>query len=412
MVKKDNKFSEYPESMDLYFRNNDVRILKLPNDITESIETAGVTIKISSAKQYINYINNEIQKWDEKDPLRKLKKYSLVDKMEMAQKSFHESIRYYDRGDIYNGNYCLNQSISNIKQGHLNSNTKLAKFLQRTYGKGDAYITGFMLSLSKDRNKSLSNTVESIEGFVAGLSYMKTFQNVRNASSEEIDSVKDAVSLANDSFTRLNESYTMSFHEQERRIQELAQITQQQIEELKNKETEYFEDKEKRCADLEKLYSEKLKLQAPAKYWTDVEQIYRKRGGWWLVASGFLAAALIVLLLIVLMYLPNLFSEDSHWFDIFKNSAILTIIASIGVYLLRYFMKLCTSSYHLSRDAKERENLSIFYLALIEKGAVTEKERAIILNALFSRSETGLLKGDTTPVMSNNVVELVENLKK
>ena len=72
---------------------------------------------------------------------------------------------------------------------------------------------------------------------------------------------------------------------------------------------------------------------------------------------------------------------------------------------------MATSSYHLSRDAKERKNLSYFYLALIEKGAVSDKERALILNSLFSRSDTGLLKGEAAPSMPTNVSDIVEFLK-
>ena len=102
---------------------------------------------------------------------------------------------------------------------------------------------------------------------------------------------------------------------------------------------------------------------------------------------------------------------DYHWFDNLKNSAILTVIASILIYMLRLTVKMSTSSYHLSRDAKERNNLSYFYLALIEKGAVSDKERALILNALFSRSDTGLLKGDAAPSMPTNVSDIVEFLK-
>ena len=64
----------------------------------------------------------------------------------------------------------------------------------------------------------------------------------------------------------------------------------------------------------------------------------------------------------------------------------------------------------MARDAKERNKLTYFYLALIEKNAVTEKERAIILNSLFSRSDTGLLKGESGPSMSANVTDLTQTL--
>jgi hypothetical protein len=49
--------------------------------------------------------------------------------------------------------------------------------------------------------------------------------------------------------------------------------------------------------------------------------------------------------------------------------------------------------------AEEREQLTLVYLALSKEGKIDEKERDIILEALFSRVETGLLSGDSSPAM-------------
>ena len=113
-------------------------------------------------------------------------------------------------------------------------------------------------------------------------------------------------------------------------------------------------------------------------------------------------------LVVLLIKLPDVFTKDAHWFDLVKNSAIITVIASVAIYILRTTMKMAMSSLHLARDAKERNMLTYFYLSLIKEKAVTEKERALIINSLFSRSDTGLLKNDSTPVMSGNVSELVQ----
>lgn len=176
------------------------------------------------------------------------------------------------------------------------------------------------------------------------------------------------------------------------------------------KSEEYFAEKEKRCSELETLYEEKLKLQAPAEYWKTMEEDYNKKGKTWMIISFIWTIVIIVALILTLALLPNLFSEDSHWIDVFKNSAIITVITSIAVYILRIFIKMTMSSFHLSRDAKERNKLTYFYLALIEKRAISDKERAIVLNSLFSRADTGLLKGESTPSMSANVSDLVNTL--
>lgn len=137
---------------------------------------------------------------------------------------------------------------------------------------------------------------------------------------------------------------------------------------------------------------------------------YSKQGKWWLLGSVGVAIATIALLICVLIFVPNIF-DNAHWIDLIKNSAIITLIASIAIYLLRTFIKMALSSIHLSRDAKEREQLSYFYLALKAKGAVSDTEQALVINSLFSRADTGLLKGDSSPSMSANVTDVVEKLK-
>jgi hypothetical protein len=51
------------------------------------------------------------------------------------------------------------------------------------------------------------------------------------------------------------------------------------------------------------------------------------------------------------------------------------------------------------------------YLALIKEGAIEPKDREIILSALFSRSDTGLLKGDSAPTLPMPLGSILENLK-
>ena len=57
------------------------------------------------------------------------------------------------------------------------------------------------------------------------------------------------------------------------------------------------------------------------------------------------------------------------------------------------------SSFHLMRDAEEREQLTHLYLNLRDGKDDDPESRKIILQALFSRSDTGLLAGDHSPTM-------------
>ena len=90
-----------------------------------------------------------------------------------------------------------------------------------------------------------------------------------------------------------------------------------------------------------------------------------------------------------------------------KGLLILTIVVSFSAYLVRTFSRLAFSSLHLQRDSEEREQLTMVYLALKKEGAITDEERNLVLESLFSRAETGLLRRDSSPEMPgfSNILE-------
>ena len=67
--------------------------------------------------------------------------------------------------------------------------------------------------------------------------------------------------------------------------------------------------------------------------------------------------------------------------------------------LVRTLSRLTYSAFHLMRDAQERTQLTYLYLSLINEKKIDEASREIILQALFSRAETGLLAGESGPTM-------------
>jgi hypothetical protein len=94
------------------------------------------------------------------------------------------------------------------------------------------------------------------------------------------------------------------------------------------------------------------------------------------------------------------------------RGALLTLVVlSVGAYFVALFVRLATSAQHLARDAKERLQLTHVYLALMKEGAIEPKERDIVLQAIFSRADTGLLKGDSSPTMPTPLGNLADLLK-
>ena len=112
----------------------------------------------------------------------------------------------------------------------------------------------------------------------------------------------------------------------------------------------------------------------------------------------------IIFLTILLYNLPEKYlGEKGFTFDSFKITIIITLIISIAIYLIRLFIKLSISAYHLSRDAKERYQLTYVFLSLLKERGVSESERHIVLQSLFSRADTGLLKGDHSPTIPDGI---------
>ena len=63
------------------------------------------------------------------------------------------------------------------------------------------------------------------------------------------------------------------------------------------------------------------------------------------------------------------------------------------------------------RDAQERELLTYLYLSLHKDKEIDESSRNIILQALFNRSETGLLANESGPTMPG-IVEPIKSQQK
>ena len=268
---------------------------------------------------------------------------------------------------------------------------------------------GIEYSFQNNINNSISGT-ESLRGFVEGLIYRGVIETTKSISEKIATDYTDNVKRAYDGFSKLNEDYNKAFHDQEKQVTQFYKDINDKFNNIQTNSDNFFTQQKKRIEDLENLYADKLRLEKPAEYWQKMYQVYQKKGNIWMWTSSVIAIILVISLALFVAFMPNFINENSYWFDIIKNSAVLSIIAGIGLYVLRMCFKMAMSSYHLSRDAKEREQLSYFYLALVHEKAITDKERALIVNSLFSRSDTGLLKGESTPTMSANITDLTEKI--
>jgi len=161
----------------------------------------------------------------------------------------------------------------------------------------------------------------------------------------------------------------------------------------------YMEDSKKRIQELEVTYQEKLRLEKPATYWKKQAKRYMWSGVIWSLLFG-------VVMAIGLFGMAYIFD---HWIQgkeialelkSFQGVILFIVLVTIYTVLVKTISKMMFSSYHLLRDAVEREQLTHVYLALThEDGKIDEASRSIVLQALFSRADTGLLGKDSSPTM-------------
>jgi hypothetical protein len=158
--------------------------------------------------------------------------------------------------------------------------------------------------------------------------------------------------------------------------------------------------------DLQDTYQEKLRLDSPASYWADAATKFRDQGLYWTAALVIIALGTIVFLsLFFISWLTG--QQLPIQLSTLEGVIIFASILSIVAVLLKVFGRLIFSSFHLQRDAEEREQLTHLYLALTNVSTVDEDTRKIVLQALFSRSETGLLSNESGPTMPGNVLETI-----
>jgi hypothetical protein len=158
---------------------------------------------------------------------------------------------------------------------------------------------------------------------------------------------------------------------------------------------------------LEKTYSENLKLKEPAKYWSDRAKSLKNQGWWAFGFLSFFVVAACISLGIVLWTAPD--QIYLSWFGGDKSAAIrwtlvyITLLSFLA-FAIKVITKFMMSSFHIARDNEERHALTYFYLSLLKDTAVNDNDRQLIMQSLFSRSETGLLKDESAPTMPNDIL--------
>lgn len=153
---------------------------------------------------------------------------------------------------------------------------------------------------------------------------------------------------------------------------------------------EWKADQQAEIDRLEKRYRENLALEEPKRVWDAAAEEHAARSRCWalvtVVAIGIsLSVSAGGIALLARGKLPEL-----PWLS---PSFIVLALITFLVYVIRVFIKVTLSNSHLAAAYRQKATMTYFYLALMEKEhAVDDPERPLVLSALFSPVDTGLVK--------------------
>ncbi|MGT2893195.1 DUF6161 domain-containing protein [Streptococcus downei] len=188
-------------------------------------------------------------------------------------------------------------------------------------------------------------------------------------------------------------------------------IYQQYLNNFTENMEKWEEEKENKLRELEETYKNKLQLEEPEKLWNLRAENYRKKAKFW---TYFLVGASIMLALIFSMLVWFLYEfplDISKKIPFLSQSFFVVAIISFFIYIIRILVKLSMSNNHLAIEYEQKAAMTRFFQALTYDGeSINENERLIIINSLFNKVDTGLVKTDGVE-MENMLAILAKNLK-
>uniref|UniRef100_UPI0040473F3F DUF6161 domain-containing protein n=1 Tax=Mariniflexile sp. TaxID=1979402 RepID=UPI0040473F3F len=362
------------------------------------------------------YVNRQCREWDKID-------INLPDQFLQSRAAFKtilNELELFIKREIESDENVLKQKWSSIssKITYLNQNNRFpvnnpkTKFLIEVFKKGQGHFDGAFNYFFSGGNIGLTSKMNFVGGLMA---YEYEFEDGSKIPKRRSAEKSSNSKIRNDfekAFAETSQKVQAFISENESKSRNhtkevLALVAEKQeayeswFEECKKNDQDYTKMHLERVKDLEELYQEKLKLEAPAQYWRKRALQLSGEGKNWLKGLIAVSATAILALGAVLFFisdgtLKDLFSETG---SAIRWSIVFITFVSFLAYAIRIFAKLTFSAYHLFRDAEEREQLAYVYLALKKEKNIDDTERHLIMQSLFSRADSGLLKDDASPTM-------------
>jgi hypothetical protein len=310
-------------------------------------------------------------------------------------------------------------AIENVNQKPLPYHIPQVEFLIKVSKETPNYFPGAYNFILETNNYNVNNR-ENFYG--ALLAYEFTLKDHTLLTERRKTEQSSISKIRNDFQKYLSESETElvkhlknandNFSEYSKKIDDLKtekeEIFENWFNNTKNDEWQkWYDEKVNLLSKLEETYEKKLKLDKPARYWEKKSTKYYEQGKQARVILIWIVVCTSVFLGLILTISPNwIFTNvfKGNEISIVRWSIVFITLLSLIAFSIKALTKYMFSSFHLARDAEERHTLTFFYLALSKDSQVGDEDRKMILQALFSRTDTGLLKEDSSPTLPTSDV--------
>ena len=244
----------------------------------------------------------------------------------------------------------------------------------------------------------------------------KQFSNIReNIFDFEKNIIYPLTSKLQEISDNSNEQYKEITSFIENRYNDIQQQFDDKAIELKEFQSSinrWQKEKKDKLEHLEETYKNKLSLEAPEQLWNKRATEYIKQARNWTIILIVTVLALIFTSTKLITVIHNYSLDIIKEIPFLSESFVFISVISFFIYIIRILVKIVMSNHHLATEYKQKAALTRFYQSLTYAGTnIDKEERLIIINSLFSRIDTGLIKVDNTNDNEVILAILSKNIK-
>jgi len=256
------------------------------------------------------------------------------------------------------------------------------------------------------------------------LEIQEKVKNIQDSVNRIQDLSNSSMNLATQQVEKMRSDYAIFQNEASialNKAQSDASLLSAQIKETIDTQKSQIESAillaDKRVNDWISAQNEQQQLAAPAKLWADraiAHTAQASKWRWWAIGVGFSGLiASIIISECAYNLAHSLFSgalnpgkidtrlagtlRPTFYYELIFTAAVTLAWLTMYLWAMRVLVRLYTTEHHLYIDASARGAMNETYLGLIAAGGADEKDRAVVLAALFRPVQDGIVKDDGPP---------------